>query len=159
MEEEECKHRTAEIIFRILASAFSRCFLLANKSILCFCSNNLQANIQESLHWRSFLPMRMQKRCHHRGGPFPSRTMQKKLQMYKKTPPTFTSDDPAAWWWNQRMTYPLMSNMAFSYSCVRASSTPSERVFSTAGDTICAERSWILPEKADMLIFLNKNCF
>nr|XP_055074907.1 E3 SUMO-protein ligase ZBED1-like isoform X2 [Misgurnus anguillicaudatus] len=84
---------------------------------------------------------------------------EKEIQMYKETPPTFTSDDPAAWWWNQRMTYPLMSNTAFSYLCVQASSTPSERVFSTAGDTICAERSRILPEKADMLIFLNKNCF
>ncbi|KAK5933433.1 hypothetical protein CgunFtcFv8_013916 [Champsocephalus gunnari] len=40
---------------------------------------------------------------------------------------------------------------------VMASSTPSERVFSTAGDTICPERSRILPEKADMLICLNKN--
>lgn len=84
---------------------------------------------------------------------------EKEMQMYKETPPIFTSDDPAAWWWNQRMTYPLMSNMAFSYLCVQASSTPSERVFSTAGDTICAERSRILPEKADMLIFLKKNCF
>ncbi|XDV29215.1 hypothetical protein PO909_032358 [Leuciscus waleckii] len=84
---------------------------------------------------------------------------EKEMQMYRETPPTFTSDDPAAWWWNQRMTYPLMSNMAFSYLCVQASSTPSERVFSTAGDTICAERSRIQPEKADMLIFLNKNCF
>nr|XP_023652339.1 zinc finger BED domain-containing protein 1-like [Paramormyrops kingsleyae] len=84
---------------------------------------------------------------------------EKEMQMYKETPPTFTSDDPAAWWWNQRMTYPLMSNIAFSYLCVQASSTPSERVFSTAGDTICAERSRIQPEKADMLIFLNKNCF
>lgn len=84
---------------------------------------------------------------------------EKEMQMYRETPPNFTSDDPAAWWWNQRMTYPLMSNMAFLYLCVQASSTPSERVFSTAGDTICAERSRIQPEKADMLIFLNKNCF
>lgn len=41
--------------------------------------------------------------------------------------------------------------------CSQASSTPSERVFSTAGDTISQERSRILPEKADMLIFLQKN--
>lgn len=26
---------------------------------------------------------------------------EKEMQMYKETPPTFTSDDPAAWWWNQ----------------------------------------------------------
>ena len=43
------------------------------------------------------------------------------------------------------------------YLCAQASSTPSERVFSTAGDTISAESSRILPEKADMLVFLHKN--
>ncbi|KAL3058041.1 hypothetical protein OYC64_010257 [Pagothenia borchgrevinki] len=79
--------------------------------------------------------------------------------MYKAMPRIVTSDDAAAWWWNMRTTYPCLSDMAFSYLCVQASSTPSERVFSTAGDTICAERSRILPEKADMLVFLNKNCF
>ena len=47
-----------------------------------------------------------------------------------------------AWWWRNRTTYPLLSEVAFSYMCVQASSTPSERV------------SRILPEKADMLIFL-----
>lgn len=80
------------------------------------------------------------------------------LKMYQEMPPLLMSDDPAAWWWNNRTTYPSLSEVAFSYLCVQASSTPSERVFSTAGDTICAERSRILPEKADMLIFLNKNC-
>ncbi|KAJ8368962.1 hypothetical protein SKAU_G00089900 [Synaphobranchus kaupii] len=82
----------------------------------------------------------------------------RELKMYQEMPPTMTSDDPAAWWWNNRTTYPLLLEVAFSYLCVQASSTPSERVFSTAGDTICPERSCTLPEKADMLIFLNKNC-
>ena len=84
--------------------------------------------------------------------------VEKELQMYKDMPPIITSDDPDAWWWNMRMTYPCLSDMAFSFLCVQASSTPSERVFSSAGNTISAERSRILPEKADMLIFLNKNC-
>ena len=82
----------------------------------------------------------------------------RELKMYQDMPPTMTSDDPAAWWWNKITTYPLLSEVAFSYLCVQASSTPSERVVSTAGDTIFPERSCILPEKADMLIFLNKNC-
>ncbi|KAK7143492.1 hypothetical protein R3I93_014602 [Phoxinus phoxinus] len=84
--------------------------------------------------------------------------VERELQIYQEVPPVLMSKDPAAWWWNQQNTYPLLSNLAFSYLCVQAS-TPSERVFSTAGDTICPERSRILPEKADMIIFLNKNCF
>lgn len=82
----------------------------------------------------------------------------KELEMYRDMPPIMTSEDPALWWWNRRDTYPLLSDLALSYLCVQASSTPSERVFSTAGDTISPERSRILPEKADMLIFLQKNC-
>ncbi|XP_030263766.1 zinc finger BED domain-containing protein 1-like [Sparus aurata] len=85
--------------------------------------------------------------------------VERELQIYQEVPPVLMSEDPAAWWWNQQKTYPLLSDLAFSYLCVQASSTPSERVFSIAGDTICPERSRILPEKADMIIFLNKNCF
>ena len=81
------------------------------------------------------------------------------LQTYQEIPPAIMSEDPAAWWWNQRKTYPLLADLAFSYLCVQAWSTPSERVFSTAGDTISPECSRLLPEKADMIIFLNKNCF
>src|SRR4029434_6820565 len=44
-----------------------------------------------------------------------------------------------------------------TYLCVQASSTPSERVFSCAGHAISQERCRILPEKANMLIFLQKN--
>ncbi|XP_061902651.1 E3 SUMO-protein ligase ZBED1-like [Entelurus aequoreus] len=69
--------------------------------------------------------------------------VERELQMYQDVPPILMSDDPAAWWWNQQKTYPLLSDLAFSYLCVQASSTPSERVFSTAGDTICPERSRI----------------
>ncbi|XP_030222285.1 zinc finger BED domain-containing protein 1 isoform X3 [Gadus morhua] len=83
---------------------------------------------------------------------------EREIQTYLETPPIITSSDPAAWFWTQTQTYPLLSCLAFSYLCVQASSTPSERVFSTAGNTICAERSRLLPEKADMIIFLNKNC-
>nr|XP_055050617.1 E3 SUMO-protein ligase ZBED1-like isoform X2 [Misgurnus anguillicaudatus] len=82
----------------------------------------------------------------------------KELEMYRDMLPLMTSEDPAIWWWNRRDTYPFLSDLAQSYLCVQASSTPSERVFSTAGDTISQERSRILPEKADMLIFLQKNC-
>lgn len=72
--------------------------------------------------------------------------------------PTMTSDDPAAWWWNNRSTYPVLSELAFSYLCAQASSAPRENIFSTAEDTVCAERSQIISDKANMLIFLDKNC-
>ncbi|XP_063748274.1 E3 SUMO-protein ligase ZBED1-like isoform X3 [Eleginops maclovinus] len=80
------------------------------------------------------------------------------IQFYKSLPSIPCRDSAALWWWNKQDTLPLLSGLAENYLCVQASSTPSERVFSTAGDTISPERSRILPEKADMLIFLQKNC-
>lgn len=82
----------------------------------------------------------------------------KELEMYRDMLSILTSEDPAVWWWNRRDTYPHLSELALSYFCAQASSTPSERVFSTEGDTVSPKRSRILPEKADMLIFLQKNC-
>ena len=83
---------------------------------------------------------------------------EKEMQIYQDIPSIVTSDNPATWWWNLWMMYRSPSDMAFSYLCVQASYTPSEQVFPTAGDTVCAESLCILPEKADMIIFLNKNC-
>lgn len=37
----------------------------------------------------------------------------KELQMYQEMPPAVMSEDPAAGWWNQRKTYPLLSDLAF----------------------------------------------
>lgn len=80
------------------------------------------------------------------------------IKMYRGLPAVPMSSDPVLWWWQKRDTLPLLHSVAQIYLCAQASSTPSERVFSTAGDTISAERSRILPEKADMLVFLHKNC-
>lgn len=80
------------------------------------------------------------------------------VELYKGLPPIPMAEDPVMWWWEKRATLPLLTNIATSYLCAQASSTPSERVFSTAGNTISQERSRLLPEKANMLIFLQKNC-
>lgn len=48
--------------------------------------------------------------------------VERELQIYQEVPPVLMSEDPAAWWWNQQKTYPLLSDLAFSYLCVQASS-------------------------------------
>ncbi|XP_060903078.1 uncharacterized protein LOC132980771 [Labrus mixtus] len=84
--------------------------------------------------------------------------VQQEIQLYRKLPAIPTSQDALAWWWERRTTLALLSELSNSYLCVQASSTPGERVFSTAGDTMSQERAHILPEKVDMQIFLQKNC-
>ncbi|KAI2666748.1 E3 SUMO-protein ligase ZBED1 [Labeo rohita] len=79
------------------------------------------------------------------------------VEPYKSLPPIPMAEDPVMWWWEKRDDLPLLTTIATSYLCAQASSTPSERVFSTAGSTISQERSRLLPEKANMLIFLQKN--
>ncbi|XP_061762007.1 E3 SUMO-protein ligase ZBED1-like [Nerophis ophidion] len=120
--------------------------------------NSLPANCPRRLPWRSCLLRKRHRAVSQQSSMSIKKQVERELQMYKEVPPIPMSDNPAAWWWNQQKTYPLLSDLAFSYLCVQASSTDSERVFSTAGDTICPERSRILPEKAEMVIFLNKNC-
>lgn len=84
--------------------------------------------------------------------------VQQEIQLYRNLPAVPTSEDDLAWWWERRDTLPLLSKLSNSYLCIQASSTSHERVFSTAGDTISQERLHILPDQADMQIFLQKNC-
>nr|XP_015802887.2 E3 SUMO-protein ligase ZBED1-like [Nothobranchius furzeri] len=95
----------------------------------------------------------------HTAGRVPSITeqVQKELDTYKRLPRIPSGQDPVAWWWSKRDTLPNLSALSNTYLCVPASSTPSERVFSCAGHAISQERCRILPEKANMVIFLQKN--
>lgn len=86
-----------------------------------------------------------------------SKRVQQEIQLYRKLPAVPTSEDALAWWWKRRETLPLLSELSNSYLCIQASSTPHERVFSTAADTVSHERSLILPEHAHKQIFLQKN--
>lgn len=72
--------------------------------------------------------------------------------LYKSLPPIPMADAPVLWWWEKRAILPLLTNIATSYLCAQASSAPSERVFSTQGNTLSQERSRLLPEKANILL-------
>ncbi|KAK9539460.1 hypothetical protein VZT92_004567 [Zoarces viviparus] len=84
--------------------------------------------------------------------------VQKEIDIYKSLPSIPSGQDPAAWWWMKRDSLPILFVLSDIYLCVQASSTPSERVFSCAGHAISQARCRILPEQANMLIFLQKNC-
>lgn len=61
------------------------------------------------------------------------------------------------WWKKNEMFYPRVALLAKRILCVQASSVPSERVFSLAGELVSKKRSRLTPENVDMFIFLNKN--
>lgn len=83
--------------------------------------------------------------------------LDQELEKYKGLAAISMREDPVMWWWNEKQILPILFKTAIGYLCVQASSTNSEGVFSTAGNTISQERSRLQPEKANMLIFLQKN--
>ena len=66
-------------------------------------------------------------------------------------------EDPLLWWKGQPLNYPILQKVAQKYLCVCATSSASERLFSTAGNVVSSFRSTLKPDKVDMLVFLSKN--
>ena len=94
-------------------------------------------------------------------------SLSSELQRYKMEPPllkyiwkdnkTAGRNNPLEWWQKNEFKYPNVAKLARAVLCIPATSAPSERVFSTAGRTISAERSRMLPDNAADLIFLHDN--
>ncbi len=79
------------------------------------------------------------------------------IDMYKKDTLIPLTSCPLKWWKEHAPMYPLLSSLSKAYLTIPATSVPSERVFSTAGDIVNAQRSQLLPQNVDMLVFLQKN--
>jgi hypothetical protein len=96
-----------------------------------------------------------------------SSSLSSELQRYKMEPILYKyiwkenkivgKNNPLKWWQENECKYPNVAKLARAVLCIPATSAPSERVFSTAGRTISAERSRILPDNAADLIFLHDN--
>jgi hypothetical protein len=80
--------------------------------------------------------------------------IQSEVSSYKAEDPIPLHDDPLEWWKAHQSTYPILSRMAKYYLGIPAASVPSERVFSSAGEIVCAQKSSLSGENVDMLIFL-----
>jgi hypothetical protein len=61
------------------------------------------------------------------------------------------------WWSINRIRFPLLAPLARKFLSPPATSVPSERTFSTAGDVLSDHRASLLPENAQILIFIKQN--
>ena len=77
------------------------------------------------------------------------------VDRYLLEPPSM--ELPMKWWMQRACLFPTLSIMAKKYLCVPASSVPSERIFSLAGNIVTKKRCSLSPEAVNELIFLNKN--
>ena len=70
---------------------------------------------------------------------------------------TVRIENPLKWWQINEGRYPKLAKLAKVYLAVPATSVPSERTFSVAGQTVSKLRASLDSESVDQIIFLNKN--
>ncbi|XP_059418261.1 E3 SUMO-protein ligase ZBED1-like [Carassius carassius] len=84
-------------------------------------------------------------------------TIEAEFNSYILIPKIHSEQDPLAWGGIHKVNFPQLSKLAEKYLCVPATSTPSERLFSTSGNVVTCQRASLKPSKVDMLVFLSKN--
>ena len=77
--------------------------------------------------------------------------------MYFGAHPLSKKENPLTWWEKNAARYPTLAELARSLLCIPATSTPSERLFSAAGNIVSKKRASLSPEHVDMLTFLHCN--
>uniref|UniRef100_A0A667X1D9 BED-type domain-containing protein n=1 Tax=Myripristis murdjan TaxID=586833 RepID=A0A667X1D9_9TELE len=82
---------------------------------------------------------------------------EEEVQKYLEAPSLPLTDNPLEWWSTNEYVYPLLAMLAKRYLCIPGTSVAAERVFSTAGDIVSAQRSTLTPQHVDQLVFLQKN--
>nr|XP_055027769.1 zinc finger BED domain-containing protein 4-like [Misgurnus anguillicaudatus] len=84
-------------------------------------------------------------------------TSEDEIQDFFQMPDIPTLGNPLEWWACNGHQFPRLSKLAKSCLAVPATSTPSERIFSLAGNTVTRQRSSLHPSHVDALVFLNAN--
>lgn len=83
--------------------------------------------------------------------------LKNEFSVYEKMPEISAGEDPLTWWSTHETTLPHLAQFAKKYLCISASSSASERVFSTSGLICSARRARLTEEHIDMLVFLAQN--
>lgn len=80
-------------------------------------------------------------------------TMADELKYYLSQPPIKVSDNPLNYW--RMNVHSKLKNIALKYLSIIATSVPSERLFSRAGNIMTEDRNRITGEHLQQLLFLN----
>ena len=67
------------------------------------------------------------------------------------------NQEPLKWWQAREHQLKYLSCLVKQVFCITASSVPSERLFSSAGNLVNEKRSYLSPENVDCLLFLYEN--
>lgn len=83
--------------------------------------------------------------------------IEEELCKFKAEPCIAPERNPLDWWKSNELNYPHLALFAKCVLAIPGTSVPSERIFSTAGDIVYAQRACLSPENVNILIFLKKN--
>lgn len=76
------------------------------------------------------------------------------LKQYLREPLSDRKSNPYQYWLTRSSAWPELSNLALRYLSVVATSVPSERLFSSANNTLTDNRNRLDPERLSKLLFL-----
>ena len=79
------------------------------------------------------------------------------MDLYLKETPLDRDLNPLHWWAARQKVMPNLARIAKRYASIPATSTPSERLFSKAGELVSQRRATISDTHVDQVLFLNKN--
>ncbi|CAH2000785.1 unnamed protein product [Acanthoscelides obtectus] len=89
--------------------------------------------------------------------PSPLATAIAEIRMYLEEPNIPRTENPLLWWKSRELLYPTLAPLAKKYLSMVATSVPSERVFSKAGQLITERRNRLKSKHVEKLMFLNYN--
>jgi hypothetical protein len=87
----------------------------------------------------------------------PTSSVLPEIDQYLKAPLLARSENPLQWWKENKNNYHNIFKVVCKYLCTVATSVPSERLFSKAGELISQKRSRLKAENVDMILFLNSS--
>ncbi|CAH0695736.1 unnamed protein product [Spodoptera exigua] len=79
------------------------------------------------------------------------------VDKYLEEPLLPRSQDPAKWWFSKKDAYPRLYKLFLRRLCIVATSVPSERTFSKAGQVLTERRNRLSGNKVAKILFLNYN--
>ena len=80
------------------------------------------------------------------------------LNTYLQSTQSDAESDPLQWWPSQERNFPILAALAKKYLFICATSTSSERLFSTSGSIVTPRRSCLKPDMVNMLCVLVNMC-
>lgn len=98
-----------------------------------------------------------QSATHKHGGSTMKERADEEINSYLSIPQLDVESDPLIWWKANSQSFPLLSSIARKYLSIPATSVPSERLFSSAGQIVNCRRSRMKPETVNRMVFLAVN--